>query len=75
MFLKGVNVLYYTGTFSVGAHRFGAPFSKLKTFSEVFSIFSSNILLYIGKNPVGKLCKVLKMEVKTYTPVGLKFVF
>ena len=37
--------------------------------------FSSNILLYIEKNPVEKLCKVLKMELKMYTPVGQKFVF
>ena len=37
--------------------------------------FSSNIPLYIGKNPMEKLCKVLEMELKTYTPVGLKFVF
>ena len=44
------------------------------------SFFSSNIRsgileLYIGKNPVEKLCKVLEMELKTYTSVGLKFVF
>ena len=39
------------------------------------SFFSSNIPLYIEKNPVEKLCKVLEMELKTYTPVGLKFVF
>ena len=31
--------------------------------------------LYIEKNPVEKLCKVLETELKTYTPVGLKFVF
>ena len=38
--------------------------------------FSSTIRLYIGKNPVEKLCKVfLEMELKTYTAVGLKFVF
>ena len=37
--------------------------------------FSSNIPLYIGKNPAEKLCKVLEMELKMYTPVGLKFVF
>ena len=36
---------------------------------------SSNIRLYIGKNPVEKLCKVLEMELKTYIPVSLKFVF
>ena len=38
------------------------------------SFFSYNIPLYIEKNPVEKLCKVLEMEVKTYTPVGPKFV-
>ena len=37
--------------------------------------FSSNIPLYIGKNPVEKLCKVSEMQLKTYTPVGLNFVF
>ena len=35
---------------------------------------SSNIPLYIEKYPE-KLCKVLEMELKTYTPVGPKFVF
>ena len=39
------------------------------------SFFSSSIPLYIGKNYVEKLCKVLEMELKTYTPVGLNFVF
>ena len=39
------------------------------------SFFSSNIPLYIGKNPMEKLCKVLEMELKTYTPIDLKFVF
>ena len=38
------------------------------------SFFSSNISLYIGKKPVEKLCKVLEMKLKMYTPVGLKFV-
>ena len=38
-------------------------------------IFSSNIPLYIEKNPVEKLLKVLEMELKPYTPVGPKFVF
>ena len=27
---------YYTVTFLVGAHRFGVPFPKLHTFSEIF---------------------------------------
>ena len=39
------------------------------------SFFSSNIPLYIGKNLVEKLRKVLEMELETYTPVRLKFVF
>ena len=37
--------------------------------------FSSNISLYIGKNPVEKLCKVLEMELKIYTPVSLNSIF
>ena len=36
--------------------------------------FISNIPL-TGKNPVEKLRKVLELELKTYTPVGLKLVF
>ena len=39
------------------------------------SLFSSNIHLYLEKNPVEKLPKVLEMELKTYTPVEPKFVF
>ena len=39
------------------------------------SFFSWNIPLYSENNPVVKLCKVLEMELKTYTPVGPKFVF
>ena len=27
---------YYTATFLVGTHRFGVPFPKLQTFSEIF---------------------------------------
>ena len=41
----------------------------------IFAYFSSNIPLYIAKNPVEKLCKALEMKLKTYTSVGLKFVF
>ena len=36
---------------------------------------SSNIPVQIDKNPVEKLCKVVEMELKTYTQVGPKFVF
>ena len=39
------------------------------------TIFNSNIPLYIQKNPVEKLCKVLEMKLKTYTPVGPTIVF
>ena len=41
----------------------------------IVSFFSSNIPLYVEKNPVEKPCKVLEMELKTYTPFSLKFVF
>ena len=39
------------------------------------SFLGSNILLYIEKGPVEKLCKVLEMELKTYTPASPKFNF
>ena len=41
------------------------------------NFFTSNfyIPLYIEKNPVEKLYKVLEMELKTYNPVSPKFVF
>ena len=39
------------------------------------SIFSSNLPLYIEKNPVEKLYTVLEMELKTYTPSGPKLIF
>ena len=38
-------------------------------------VFSSSIPLYIEKNLVEKMCMVLEMELATYTPFGLKFVF
>ena len=39
------------------------------------SFCSSNIPLYIEKNTVKKLLKILEMELKTYAPVSSKFVF
>ena len=39
------------------------------------SFSSSNIPLHIGKKTREKLCKVLEMERKTYTPVDPKLVF
>ena len=37
--------------------------------------FSFSMPLYFKKNPLIKLCEVLEIELKTYTPVGRKFVF
>ena len=39
------------------------------------SSFSSNVPRYTEKNSVEKLCKVLDMELKMYTPVSPEFVF
>ena len=39
------------------------------------SFFSSNIPLYIKKIPVEKLCRVLEVELETYTQAGPKLVF
>ena len=37
--------------------------------------YCSNILLLIEKNSVSKLCKVLEMEPKMYSPVATRFIF
>ena len=39
------------------------------------SCFSSNIHLYLEKNSVQKLCKVLEIEFKMFSPVDPKFAF
>ena len=39
------------------------------------SFFNSNIPLYIEENFLEVLCKVIEMELKTYTPVGKKLIF
>ena len=49
-------------------------FVYLRSYNEYYKSIS-NIPLYIGKNPVEKLCEVLEMEPKMYTPVSLKFFF
>ena len=38
-------------------------------------VFNCNIPLYIEKNPVEKLSKVLEMEIELYTPADAKFPF
>ena len=40
------NFSYYTGTFLVGAHRFGVPLPKLQTFSEIFWALPTDHSLY-----------------------------
>ena len=51
-------------------------YAKQPFFRKMIALFfSSNIPLYIEKNPVEKPCKVLEMELQTYTPFSLKFVF
>ena len=37
---------YYTAIFLVGAHRFGVPFPKLQTFSEIFWALHVNYSQY-----------------------------
>ena len=37
--------------------------------------FSSNIPLYIEKDPMKKLCQILQMELKIYTPVSPRIFF
>ena len=47
------------------------PFSR-----RMLVFFLSLVFFYtVKKNLVGKLCKVLEMELKRYTPVGPKFIF
>ena len=41
-----INLSYYTGTFFVGAHGFGVPFSKLQTFSGIFWVLPIDCSLY-----------------------------
>ena len=42
---------YYTGTFLVGAHWFGVPFPKLKTFSGIFWVLPIDYSLYENMIP------------------------
>ena len=47
----------------------------LRISKMLVSFLSSNIPLYVEKNPVEKLCKVLEMELKRAPPANPKFVF
>ena len=130
IFKKNCSIFHITGDIFVGAHRFGVPFPKLKTFSEIFWALpieysryektTLGILIYLfiykvtttkanfrfykqrsesylrtshfcakcqyrflaltflytlKKIPSKNLVKFWKWNLKTYTPVGLKFVF
>ena len=52
-----------------------AVFASESILHKMLVSFFSSIFLYIETNPVEKLCKVLEMELKKYTPFDLKFVF
>ena len=54
----------YTVTFLVGAHRFGVPFPKLQTFSEIFWALYIDYSLY-EKTILGILVYLFIYEVTT----------
>ena len=62
---------YYTATFLVGAHRFGVPFPKLQTFSEIFWALHIDYSQY-EKTILGILVYLFIYEVTT-TKVIFRF--
>ena len=62
---------YYTATFLVGAHRFGVPFPKLQTFSEIFWALHIDYSQY-EKTILGILVYLFVYEVTT-TKVIFRF--
>ena len=66
-------IFVFTNSAVKPQHIFFANEPCLHKMTELF--FSSSIPLYMGNNPVEKLFQVLEMKLKTYTPVGPKFVF
>ena len=62
---------YYTATFLVGAHRFGVPFSKLQTFSEIFRALYIDYSQY-EKTILGIFVYLFIYEVTT-TKVNFRF--
>ena len=61
----------YTATFLVGAHRFGVPFPKLQTFSEIFWALHIDYSQY-EKTILGILVYLFIYEVTT-TKVIFRF--
>ena len=62
---------YYTATFLVGAHRFGVPFPKLQTFSEIFWALHIDYSQY-KKTILGIFVYLFIYEVAT-TKVNFRF--
>ena len=62
---------YYTAIFLVGAHRFGVPFPKLQTFSEIFWVLHIPYCQY-EKMILGSFVYLFIYEVKT-TKVNFPF--
>ena len=62
---------YYTVTFLVGAHRFGVPFPKLQTFSEIFWALHIDYSQY-EKTILGIFVYLFIYEVTT-TKVNFRF--
>ena len=62
---------YYTATFLVGAHRFGVPFPKLQTFSEIFWVLHIDYSQY-EKTITGIFAYLFIYEVTT-TKVNFRF--
>ena len=62
---------YYTAMFLVGAHRFGVPFRKLQTFSEMFWGLHIDYIQY-EKTILGIFVYLFIYEVTT-TKVNLRF--
>ena len=62
---------YYTATFLVGAHRFGVPFPKLQTFSEIFWALHIDYSQY-EKTILGIFVYLFTYEVTT-TKVNFRF--
>ena len=50
-------------------------FASESILNKMLVSFFSSIFLYIETNTMKKLCNVLEMELKKYTPFDLKFVF
>ena len=62
---------YYTATFVIGAHRFGVPFPKLQTFSEIFWVLHIDYSQY-EKTILGIFVYLFIYEV-TATKVNFRF--